>query len=284
MKPGWLLLALAACSTAKPTPPVDAVLQREDHAARASYSLERPAEAAASFRAALARARMRDDLPAIADSGYNLTVAELRAGDAAAALRDARALRAELARAGYGDLPALDLVEATAAYRLGDSDQADQVAAAVQACSDRDAAAQAVFLRGLIADERGDLQGLQQESARLAHSGPPGDATELAARVHLRAGDATGARALALQAVDQRRMAQDYRGLARALALAAEAAGREGNDGMAADLFLRAGRSAGAQGDMRQARTWLAAARSLGQDAMLRAAIAQAEADIQAPK
>ena len=56
MKPGWLLLALAACSTAKPTPPVDAVLQREDHAARASYSLERPAEAAASFRAALARA------------------------------------------------------------------------------------------------------------------------------------------------------------------------------------------------------------------------------------
>ena len=107
---------------------------------------------------------MRDDLPAIADSGYNLTVAELRAGDAAAALRDARALRAELARAGYGDLPALDLVEATAAYRLGDSDQADQVAATVQACSDRDAAAQAVFLRGLIADERGDLQGLQQES------------------------------------------------------------------------------------------------------------------------
>jgi hypothetical protein len=280
MKQAWLLLALGACSAAKPAQPVDAVLQRDDHAARTSYSLERPAEAATSFRAELARARMRDDLPAIADSGYNLSVAELRAGDAPAALRDARALRAELERARYGDLPALDLVEATAAYRLGDSDHADRVAAGVQAGSDRDAAAQAVFLRGLIADERGDLQGLRQEAARLAQSGAPGDAAELAARVHLRAGDAAGARGLALQAVEQRRVAQDYRGLARALALAAEAAGREGNDGMAADLFLRAARSAAAQGDMRHARTWLAAARSLGQDAMLRAAIAQAEADI----
>ena len=56
----------------------------------------------------------------------------------------------------------------------------------------------------------------------------------------------------------------DYRGLARALAIEATAAQRGGNEAAAADLFLRAGRSAAMQGDKNNARVWLSRAISLG--------------------
>ena len=51
------------------------------------------------------------------------------------------------------------------------------------------------------------------------------------------------------QAADQRRLALDYRGMARALSLAGEAVLRQGRAADAAVLFLRAGRSALLQGD-----------------------------------
>ena len=49
----------------------------------------------------------------------------------------------------------------------------------------------------------------------------------------------------------------DYRGMARALAVAGEAAGDAGDAKTASDLYLRAGRSAAAQGDVDLARKWL---------------------------
>jgi hypothetical protein len=55
----------------------------------------------------------------------------------------------------------------------------------------------------------------------------------------------------------------DYRGLARALAIEGVAVERGGDKIAAADLFLRAGRSAAAQGDKTSARVWLRRATSL---------------------
>jgi hypothetical protein len=75
-----LALALAACGGSEPPPaaPSDETLSRDTRAGRLAYLQERPEEAIAQYRAALARAQARDDITAIGDLGYNLAVAELR--------------------------------------------------------------------------------------------------------------------------------------------------------------------------------------------------------------
>ncbi|MBV8096554.1 MAG: hypothetical protein JO110_25595, partial [Acetobacteraceae bacterium] len=224
------------------------------------YVQERPLEAITQYRAALVRAEARDDLPAIEDFTYNIAVAQLQAGQPAAALDTVRMLRAELARRGAAGFPELDLVEATALYRTGRNTQADILAARVQSSGDANAASRASFLRGLIADDAGDVRGL---NAALLALGKPlsreqeADASELQARLLLRTGHPAAARMQAESTAEQRRELIDYRGVARALALAAASAQRAGDPARAADLYLRAGRSAAAQGDSANARLWL---------------------------
>jgi len=264
-----LLLLIAACGGSAPdtAPPTDDTLQRETHAGRLAYELERDEEAVARFRAALARAQERDDLSAIADNGYNLAVAELRANAPDRALADARATRMELERRGAKPFPALQLAEATALYRTGAVAEADRMAQVVQHSEDAEAAARATFLRGLIADDRGDLAGLATAvDALSAEETPPfeADAAELAARLALRRGDAVLARLQAARAVELRQTTLDYRGLARALALEGAEAEHTADKAVAADLFLRAGRSAVMQGDQSDARAWLGRAIFLG--------------------
>ena len=65
--------------------------------------------------------------------------------------------------------------------------------------------------------------------------------------------------------------------MARALALAAQ---YTPNASAAADLYLRAGRSAAAQGDAEDARTWLAEAREGAMDTALRKDADQALRDL----
>jgi tetratricopeptide (TPR) repeat protein len=257
-----VLVGLAACGGGAPPPatPVDETLQRETRAGRLAYELERSDEAVARYRAALTRAQERDDLGDIGDLGYNLSVAELRDNHPENALADARQTRAELERRGATPPPALLLVEATALYRLGAAAEAEGIAARVASYNDGDAAARATFLRGLIADEHGDAQGLVTAATALSSSTTPSleaDAAELGARLALRRNDFAGAQQEATRAAALRRDSLDYRGMARALALAGEATRRTGNNAGAADLFLRAGRSALAQGDKPSARSWL---------------------------
>jgi hypothetical protein len=271
------------------------VLVREGQAAHASYSLERPAEAVTQYRAALTRARARDDTTAIADFGFDLTVAELRANQPTQALSESRALRADLARRGVASFPVLDLVEATALYRTNDKAEADRIAAEVQRSSDPGAVAGATFLRGLIADERGDVGGLRTATAALTSANAaqsarrdvpadaPGDAAELQARLALRNGDPATARRFAEEAADLRRETMDYRGVARALSLAAGAAEQQGDLEGAAALYLRAGRSAAAQGDAVMAKPWLRDARRLSHDPALRKAAVDAERSFAQP-
>jgi len=270
-----LPLLLAACGgSAKPAPPPsDETLQRDTTAGLQAYQMERPEQAITDYQAALTRAQARDDLPAIGDIGYNLAVAELDAGGPARALATARATEQELRRRGAAPFPALLLVEATALYRSGSLTQADALAAQVQASRDHDAAARATFLRGLIADERGDGAGLNAAAQRLGTLGTPAlqaDAAELAARAALRRGDPAAAVRSAERTATLRQQTLDYRGLARALALGGKAAARAGDTASAADFYLRAGRSAAAQGDKPAARAWLSEAAALAPDPNLR--------------
>ena len=162
--------------------------------------------------------------------------------------------RPELARRGIAE-PDFDLITATAAFRLGDLASADRLAAGLSGAPP-DLADAAWFLRGLIADARGDRPGLEAAAAALTPSADAADAGELRARL-------THDPALALRVAGLRRDALDYRGMARALALAA---GCTPDVVAAADLYLRAGRSAAAEGDAPQARTWLGRARALAPD------------------
>ena len=289
----WSLVTLAplaaACSShpADPGPKQDQTLTQHQQAGELAYSLDRPEEAVAQYQLALAQAEARDDLTAIGNLSFNLVVAQLRANQPAAALATARQTQAELRRRGSSSFPALDLAAATALYRTGDAGGADAAAAQLQAGSDQDMTAAASFLRGLIADDRNDQPGLQAalQSLTTAVQTPAGaiippaqqaDRAELQARLDRRQGQFAEARALALQAADLRRNQFDYRGLARALSVAADAAEKAGDPAGAADLYLRAGRSAAAQHDPDLAKPWLARAQQLSQDPAIRAAAQEA--------
>jgi hypothetical protein len=268
-----LLLVLAACSSAKDKPagpPQDQTLVRHEEAGKIAYGLDRPDEAVAQFQDALKQAQARDDLKAIGDLSFNLAVAQLRANRPRDALATTQQARAELIRRGSQPFPSLVLAEATALYRVGKRDEADALATQVEASGDADAAAGASFLRGLIADEADNEERLQAALARLSGATAPlrrADQQELQARLALRRGDLAGGRAAAMEAARIRQESLDYRGMARALAIAAMAAERSGDREPAADLYLRAGRSAAAQSDADAARPWLEKALSLTRDA-----------------
>ena len=267
-----LFLLLAGCGGSapeEPGPPVDQTLERDTAAGHVAFELEHPDEAAAKYREALERAQARDDLEQIGTLGYNLAVAELQANAPDRALAAARSTRTELQRRGAQPFPALLLVEATALYRTGAPGEADAVAAGAEAGGDAAASARASFLRGLIADERGNERGLAAAHDKLRTASTPAlqaDAAELAARLALRRGDFATAQQEAARAEALRRETLDYRGLARVLAVGGEAASRSGDPKTAADLFWRAGRSAAAQDDVDVARLWLKQAADLAPD------------------
>jgi TolA-binding protein len=250
---------LAGCSHPPKGPPDDATLSRLDHAGDIAFNLEQPSQAAAQYRAALARARTRDDATAIADAGFNLATAQLRAVQPQEALDTAHQLQAELARRGLTD-PAFDLVSATALFRLNDLPAADSIAAGLTRARDPALANAAWFLRGLIADDHADRPGLERAAGALTQAADAADVAELRARL-------SHDPAVALHAADLRRTALDYRGMARCLALAARLTPDAASS---SDLYLRAGRSAAAQGDTAEARIWLTNARDQAADPALR--------------
>jgi tetratricopeptide (TPR) repeat protein len=272
-----IIFGLAGCggSTDPTAKPADQTLQRETNAGQLAFQLERPEEAVARYQEALTRAQARDDLAAMGDLGYNLAVAELEANDPNRALDVARSTEQELQRRGATPFPALLLAEATALYRLGNLDAADQLARKTATASDKQAAARATFLSGLIADDRGDEGNLVAAARALGGATDPSlqaDAAELAARVALRQGNRVGARQAAERSATLRQQTLDYRGLARALALGGEAAKRAGDAKAASDLYLRAGRSAAAQGEKESARAWLKQAADLATEDSVREA------------
>lgn len=289
-----LTLLAAACGSppADPGPKQDQTLTQHQQAGELAYALDRPEEAVAQYQLALAQAEARDDLTAIGNLSFNLVVAQLRANQPAAALATARDAQAELQRRGSGSFPALDLAAATALYRTGDLAGADAAAIHLQAGGDKEMTAAASFLRGLIADDRADEPALQAACQALdtamqgsmtqggavvvAKPAQQADRAELQARLDRRRGNFAAARMQALQAADLRRDLFDYRGLARALSVAADAAEKAGDPAGAADLYLRAGRSAAAQHDPTLARPWLDRALQLSQDPAVRIAAQEA--------
>lgn len=278
-------IALSACGggrrAAAPAEPADAELASARRAAAFAFAQGRHDQAAQLYRQALERAQARDDGELIGDLGYDLAVAQLRRGDAAAARATSQGTRAELERRGLPVFAELVLVEASALYRLGDAGGAQERARGLSADAGP-VGARARFLLGLVAADRRDLPALETALSSLAGAAGPewaADRAELAARAATLRGDPRAARRDFAAAADLRRDTLDYPGMARALAGAGAAAASAGDRGDAADLFLRAGRSALlAGGQAPAAEAWLAEAERLARDVGDRAILEQVAA------
>ena len=278
-----LLLAAAACAKDPPPVPEDPVMTRNAEAGQNALGLDRPEEAAKQFQEALRQAEARDDLNAIVQISFNLAVSQLRANRPADALSTAQRAQDELARRGAQPSQPLQLIAATALYRTGNAGQADALAAGIETGADPDSAAGASFLRGLIADESGNEAGLQNALSRLPVGGGAvreADRLELQARLQLRESGYAAAQGSALQAAEIRQRGLDYRGMARVLAVAGLAAERAGDTEGAADLYLRAGRSAAAQSDAATAQPLLERAATLTQNPATKSAASLALANL----
>ena len=272
-----LLLLLAGCGgRAAPDAPQDSALAQAADSGRQSLEYSRLKQSAAQYQQAYTLALARNDVQAIGDSGYNLAVVQLADNDAAAALRTALRTRAALAARAAPGFAELDLVQSAALHRLGREVEADVLAARAQAGAASPATRdRASYLRGVVADARGDDAGL---SAALASFGQPkspppdweADREDLMARLALMRGQYRDAAAHAQRAADFYRTQLDYRAMADAVVLAARAMQRAGAPQDAARLYLQAGQSAAARGDAAFAASWLRQAMRPGADAATR--------------
>ncbi|MFL5269724.1 MAG: hypothetical protein ACJ8AH_24555 [Stellaceae bacterium] len=108
------------------------------------------------------------------------------------------------------------LAEATALYRTGATAEADRTAQLVQRGDNADAVAGAAFLRGLIADDKGDEVGLAGSAQALSGEKTPrfeADSSEIAARLALWLGDPAQARQQAARAAELARQPSIIGGL-----------------------------------------------------------------------
>jgi tetratricopeptide (TPR) repeat protein len=251
-----LAVALVACGGGNkdPAPPRDIKLDQASSAGTQAMTMELHDVAIRQYRAALARAYERDDTAAISDGGYNLALAQMKAGDPKAALATVQSVEAELARRRTPIPAELSLVKAAASYRAGDP--AGAVAAAQQVIdhpgADADVAPRAWFIRGLVAADQGDRGTLAQAIAALKPTKSAdleADRMELQGRTAMLDGRPADALAAFDQAAANRQQSLDYRGMARTLSQAGEACVRLDRTADAANYFLRAGRSALLQGD-----------------------------------
>jgi hypothetical protein len=254
----FVCAVLAACGgTREPPPDPDAVRDAEISSslemARFAFLSGRYDQAARAYSGSLERAYARDDVAAIAVAGQELAFSYLRDGKPKEAAQAASRTREELARRGRPARPALALVEATARYRLNEIATAERLAREVAGATDDPiAAARATFLLGLIAADRRDVPALKAALDALPRSDDQpeirADRLHLIGRLHLIRKEYQPAADTFMAEEALRRASGDEPGVARALALAAEATEMSGQKALAADLWFRSGRSAAQEG------------------------------------
>jgi tetratricopeptide (TPR) repeat protein len=252
-------------------PAVDQDFERTKRLARTAFESNRIQQAANLYRQTLERAYLRDDLAAAIDAGYNLAVCLTLLQSDQEALELVIQAREELSRADQPVPTDILLLEATILYRLGRSQEAWQLTEDILKVSDTIPSAvqsKTHFLRGLIANERGDLETLNEEITALAESNSPvirADREELIGHLSLKQRRWDEAVLAFDEAASLRRQMLDYRGMVKALAKAGETCEQAGRSVPASRRYLRAGQSAALQGNSDQAQIWLTRAAQLAE-------------------
>ena len=275
----WVLIAIAffasgGCGSrqiAPQGPPVDQDLERTNRAARTAFENGRIQQAAGLYRQTLERAYLRDDLAAAIDAGYNLALCLTLLQSDQEALVIVIQAREELSRSGQPVPPDILLLEATILYRLGKTQEAWRLSEDILKGADQKPSAvqsKTHFLRGLIANERGDLVKLRIEISALAKSASSvirADREELIGHLSMIERRWDEAVLAFDEAAALRRQILDYRGMVKALAKAGEACERAGRSVPASRRYLRAGQSTALQGNPGQAQIWLTRAAQLAE-------------------
>ena len=270
------VLTLSGCGSSAPRqegPAMDADLKRFNRAARQAFDKGQLRQAANFYRMALDRAYVRDDTAAILDARYNLAVCLMNLQSYEEALAVVRRGYAEMRLAGRGRSVDYLLLEATIFHRRGDSDEARQITDQILSASIPESSVihrRTHFLRGLIAAEQGDLDGLRAAITALGQPQEPrlrADRHELLGRLAMAEQNWDAAGAAFDRAADLRREAIDYREMVRALVWGGEASEKAGHHREAGIHYLRAGRSAFFQNQFDDARKWLNRAAQLAETA-----------------
>jgi tetratricopeptide (TPR) repeat protein len=270
------VLILGSCGSSpvvQKGPVADQDLERFNRAAQQAFDIGKLQQAAAFYRKALERAYIGDDSGAIIDAQYNLAVCLMKLQSYQEALEVVRQAKAKMARAGQSNSADFLLLEATILQHTGNSEQAwnitDQILATTPPASSI-IQSRTHFLRGLIANQRGDMVKLREAIVSLAKPKEfqlRADRWELLGYLAM----AENNWAEAVEAFDEaaklRQEVLDYRSMVRVLALAGEASERAGHAKAAAVRYLRAGRSAALQGDDVHAQSWLIKAERLANQA-----------------
>jgi len=260
------LLTAGGCGSARVVPKssgVDENLIRLNRSARIAYDNGQLEQAANLYRQALDRAYLRDDRQAVVDAQYNLAVCMLGLRSYDKALERVHQAQNELARGDQSVTADILLLEAAILFRTGKPDEAWQITDQILSVSERPPVAvesKTHFLRGLIADQRGDTGQLGREIDALAKSDQPGrqaDREELTGRLAMAEGNWEAAIEAFDLTVKLRRENFDYGEMAQSLALAADACKQAGNPSEAAKRYFWAGRSAVQQGKIQDAKKWL---------------------------
>ena len=271
-----VLLAVLAvgCGAQQEKPsamPVDDDLDRINRAARLAFENRRPEQAADLYRRALERALVRADANQVADVRYNLAVCLMELGDTRRALERVTQAKSELVRAGLPIPADFHLLEATILYRdnrpVKSSGSLDAILS-----SSKDPApvilSKTYFLQGLIAAENGNVVRLKEAIANMGIASDDdlrADRAELIGRLAILEQRWRQAVSALDNAVGLRRRGLDYRRMAIALALSAEACERDGRGKEAAGRYLQAGRSAAVAGEVSDAGRWLQRAAELSE-------------------
>ncbi|MGD8429926.1 MAG: hypothetical protein PVH31_05940 [Ectothiorhodospiraceae bacterium] len=254
----WVALILTGIVACASVPPPADPLQRDPRIAdavalaRDAFQRKRFDQAVLLYQRALSRAYASDDATAQAAVGYELALTEYRRYRYRRAVDLAESTNARLQRRGLPERDDVRLVQAWALYQSGDVDRALELARGLGGVRGDRADAQPVALRAtvlaaFIAADRQDADALQKLIAALPPPEDPvtaADTDELTARLLALRGDHARASERFLRAVEGRRDSGDTDGVARNLALAAENARAAGTLQRAADLYLRAARSA----------------------------------------
>ena len=266
MIPLFFLLIAAGCGPgriASKNTPVDENLAQLNRSARIAFDNRQLEQAANLYRQALDRAYLHDDRKAVADAQYNLAVCNLEMGSYDKALVWVNQAKNESVRAEQSVTIDMLFLEAAILFRTGKLDRAWQITDQILSAPERSPAtviSKTRFLRGLISDQRGQTDQLSREIDAMTKSADPGkraDREELIGRLAM----AEGRWDTAIEAMDLtarlRSENLDYRKMAQALSLAADACQRSGKPSEAAKRYFRAGRSAVQQGNSQDAKKWL---------------------------
>ncbi len=261
-----IVMTVGGCSSSRRVPQssnVDENSARLNRSARIAYDHGQLKQAANLYRQALNRAYLRDDRKAVVDAQYNLAVCLLGLRSYDEALVWVHRAQKELEHGQQSVTADILLLEAVILFRTGKPDKAWQITDQILSVPEKPpvtAEGKTHFLRGLIADQRGDSDQLGSEIDALAKYSDPGgraDHKELTGRLAMAAGNWEAAIEAFDQTVRLRREYHDYGEMAQALALAADACRQAGKPTGAATRYLRAGRSAVQQGNHQDAKKWL---------------------------